>query len=218
MNVVQKQLLALADTIDLGGHSYYGLAKKLSVNHPYKVQFAVEQLIRAGHLVRNIETGSISKPDSSDATQRLIHIPYYGQVNCGDALMFADDQIKSYLKITPNVIRTSNLTGIFALKASGSSMNQAEINGKPVSEGDYVIARRSDAYEPSNGDYVISIIWGAANLKRFYKDESNGRILLVSQSNEDIPPIVIDERDANETGVYSVAAEAIDVVPVTARL
>lgn len=217
MNVVQKQLLELADTLDLGNYSYYGLAKRLQVNHPYKVQFAIEQLIKTGHLIKNSKTGSIFKPQDDITEQRLIHIPYYGQVNCGEALTLANDQVESYLKITPNVIHTSDLEGVFALKASGSSMNRARIGGKSVNEGDYVIARRKNAYQPKNGDYVVSIIWGAANLKRFYRDDDYRQILLVSESTQDLPPIVISEQDAVEPGVYSIAAEAIDVVPMATR-
>ncbi len=217
MNVIQEKLLELSDTIDLGDYSYYQIAKRSGINHPYKVQFAIEQLIKKGYLLRNLQTGSISRVQDDTLSKGLINVPYYGEVNCGEALTFADDQVQGFLKVSPSVINSVDLSNIFALKAVGLSMNQASINGKSVNEGDYVIARRSkNGYSPNNGDYVVSIIWGAANLKRFYKDDKNRQLLLVSQSTEDLPPIVISEQDADEQGAYTPIAEAIDVVAMPA--
>jgi len=215
MNAVQEQLLKLAETMDLGEMTYYQLSKDLGVDHPFKVKYALDQLVKKGHLLRNLQTGSISKPKGDARTTGLINIPYYGEVNCGEALAFANNQIKSYLKLSPSVIGSSNLKGVFALKAIGSSMNDASINGKAVNEGDYIIAKKEEAYAPKNGDYVISIIWGAANLKRFHRDIKHRQILLLSQSTDDLPPIVISEQDANELGAYSIAAKAIDVIPMS---
>ena len=216
MNVIQERLLQLAETTDLGDITYYQLAKKLDVAHPFKIKYALDQLVKKGHLLRNLQTGSLSIPKKDPVNRGLISIPYYGEVNCGHALTFADNEIKSYLSVSPSVIKTNNFNGIFALKAIGSSMNTASINGKSVREGDYVIAKREDAYEPKDGDYVISIIWGAANLKRFRKDTVNKQIFLFSQSTEDLPPIVISEHDADELGAYSIPAKAIDVLSITA--
>ena len=215
MNAIQQQLLKLADTVDLGKVTYYKLSKDLQVDHPFKVKYALDQLVKKGHLLRNLQTGSISTPKSDTTSRGLINIPYYGEVNCGEALTFADNEIKSYLRLSPSVMGDSSLKGVFALKAVGKSMNEASINGKPVYEGDYVIAKRAEAYSPKNGDYVISVIWGAANLKQFHRDSKNRQILLMSQSSDDLPPIVISEQDADEIGAYFVAARAIDVIPVS---
>ncbi len=213
MNVVQERILKLADTVDIGAITYYQLAKDLDVDHPYKVKYAIEQLIKKGYLLRNLQTGSISRAQDDTMPKGLINVPYYGEVNCGEALTFADDQVQGFLKVSPSVINSMDMSNIFALKAVGLSMNQASINGKSVNEGDYVIARKlKNGYSPKNGDYVVSIIWGAANLKRFYKDNKNRQLLLVSQSTEDLLPIVISEQDADEQGAYTPIAEAIDVV------
>lgn len=216
MNVVQKKLLELSDTVDLGAYSYYWIAKKLGIDHPYKVQFAIEQLIKKGYLSQDAETGSMIKLDEKTSTQGLVSIPYYGRVNCGEALTLADDQIKDYLRVTPNVLKVSNLSGIFALKAHGDSMNRANVNGKAVHSGDYVIAKRDSSYTPQDGDYVISIIGGAANLKRFYKDAGNRQVLLISQSSNDLPPIIISEYDTDNLSTYSISAKVIDVIPMPA--
>lgn len=111
-----------------------------------------------------------------------------------------------------NILWRNNL---LALKASDSSMNKANIGGRSVDDGDYVIARREDNYCPKNGDHVISIIGGAANLKKFRKDTKNRQIILESESTEDLPPIVISEQDINNLSAYSIAAKAVAVVKTT---
>lgn len=215
MNAIQRQVLNLATTIDLSDHTYYGLAKMLKINHPYKVQFAIEQLLKKGELVKDPATGSILKPKYDRVLDGMISIPYYGLVNCGEALTFAQDRIGGYLKITPNTISLSSFDNLFALKASGSSMNNAVIGGNSVNDGDYVIAQKKSNYLPSNGDYVISIIGGAANLKKFRKDTKNRQIVLESESTEDLPPIVISEQDADNLNTYSIVAEAVAVVKMS---
>lgn len=213
MNPIQRQLLEFADTIDLGTVTAYSLAKKLGINHPYKIQFALEQLTKKGLLVRNKRTGSIAKPEVP-TTSGFISIPYYGEVNCGEALALADDTIKGYLKVSPSTLHIKSLENLVALKATGQSMNDASINGLPIEDGDYVIARRINPTEAKNGDYVVSIIDGAANLKLFHKDDHNERILLLSKSTYDYPPIVISREDADETSTYLPIAKAVEVIPV----
>lgn len=215
MNAIQKQILDLATTVDLSEHTYYGLAKMLQVNHPYKVQFAIEQLLKKGKLVRDAATGSIVKPKDDQVLDGMINIPYYGLVNCGEALAFAQDRMEGYLKVTPNAISLPSFENLFALKASGNSMNNAAIGGSAVDDGDYVIARKKSNYLPSSGDYVISIIGGAANLKKFRKDVKNRQIVLESESTEDLPPIVISEEDIDSLGLYSVVAQAVAVVKMS---
>lgn len=213
MNPIQKKLLELADTIDLGQATNYSISKKLEVNHPYKVKYAIEQLIKKGFLTRNPHTGSIVRSTRNEHIEGLISIPYYGEVNCGEALAFADDTVKSYLKVSPSILSTTNFSNLFALKAVGRSMNDASIGGKPANDGDYVIAQKVNPALIKNGEYVISLIGGAANLKQFYKDDAHQRVLLLSKSTDDYPPIVISQHDVDDLSSYQLVAKAVDVIP-----
>lgn len=212
MNPIQKQLLELADTVDLGSQTYYSLAKRLRINHPYKVKFALDQLEKNGHIFRNRKTGSITKV-ARDGFSGLISIPFYGEVNCGEALTFADDTIKSFLQVSPSVIKTKRMSKLFALKAVGWSMNRANIDGHKVADGDFILAEKIEASEVRNGDYIISLIGGAANLKRFYKDDIESRVILMSESSYEYPPIIISSHDADEVSMYQPIARAIEVIP-----
>jgi repressor LexA len=119
-------------------------------------------------------------------------IPILGAANCGPATIFAQDNIQGYLKISNKIIKPT--AGLFALKAQGSSMNKATIDGLNIEEGDYVIVD-SERRTPRNRDYVICVTGGLANIKRFIKDEQNQQIILMSESTEDFPPIVLHPDD-----------------------
>ncbi|MDO4713071.1 MAG: S24 family peptidase [Candidatus Saccharibacteria bacterium] len=213
MNEIQSKVLELAETKDVGAITYYRLSKILGVDHPYKVKYAIDRLVEKQLLTKRPD-GSIEKVVSSPS-EGFVKLPYYGEVNCGEATALAEDRIQSYLEVSPSVLGISDLSNLFALKASGDSMNSASIKGNPVNDGDYVIARKKSNYLPSNGDYVISIIGGAANLKKFRKDVKNRQIVLESESTEDLPPIVISEEDIDSLGLYSVAAQAVAVVKMS---
>jgi SOS-response transcriptional repressor LexA len=73
-------------------------------------------------------------------------------------------------------------------------MNRSLIDGKRIEDGDYVIID-GDARSPAEGDIVLSVIDGLANLKRFHLDKQNKQIALVSDSTQDFPPIYIHEDD-----------------------
>lgn len=212
MNPIQRQILELADTIDLGSISYYRLSKKLGVNHPYKVKFALDQLEKNGQIIRNRQTGKITKLNKPDEFAGLLNIPYYGEVNCGVALSIADDAIRGFLRVSPSVIKRANLSKIFALKASGNSMNTANIDGKAVEDGDYILVERIERGEAKSGDYIVSIIQGAANLKRLAVDSINQQIVLVSESIYDYPPIIISTLDADDDSAYIPIARAVEVI------
>ena len=135
MNDIQAKVLEIAETKDLGSITYYRLSKMLGVDHPYRVKYAIDKLIEKGLLTAKSD-GSITKAISS-GLEGLIKISYYGEVNCGDATALAEDRIQSYLEISPSVIGAADVSNLFALKASGNSMNKADIGGRFVDNEDF---------------------------------------------------------------------------------
>ena len=87
-------------------------------------------------------------------------------------------------------------------------MNMANIDGKSIEEGDFVIID-SENRNPKSGDYVLSIIDGCANIKRFARDRVNNCYVLLSESTKDYPPIFIDEKDFSS---YMINGEVIKVI------
>lgn len=100
-------------------------------------------------------------------------------------------------------VSTKNL---FAVKASGDSMNKANIDGEVIENGDYVVISKG-SISIKNGDYVLSIIDDKANIKRFFRDK-NGNIVLISESTREYPPIYITPEDSS----YIVNGKVVKVI------
>ncbi len=115
-----------------------------------------------------------------------ISVPLVGAANCGPAELLADQNVEGYLSVPKSLV--AKKSGIIALRAVGCSLNRANIRGKNIEEGDMVLVDIEDRSIRS-GDYVLSLIDGAANLKK-YKVEK-GQIMLVSESTENFKPIFI---------------------------
>ena len=120
-------------------------------------------------------------------------IPVLGSANAGPATSLAEENISGYLKVSHKDINRKN--GVFALRVEGDSMKKAKIAGKNLEEGDFVVID-SEYRSPKNGDYVLSVIDGCANLKKFERDNKTGEVLLVSEStNPKHKPIYISSED-----------------------
>lgn len=136
--------------------------------------------------------GEIKSPLLIKMGLDAIKIPVIGSANCGPATIFAEENIEGYLKISRNQLK--NRDGVFALRASGNSLNKANINGENIENGDFVLID-SQNRTPYNGEYVLSIIDGAANLKKYVEDKKNHQIKLISESSENFKPIFIQASD-----------------------
>jgi SOS-response transcriptional repressor LexA len=53
-------------------------------------------------------------------------------------------------------VRRSKPTGLYAIKADGSSMNRAEIDGKRIEDGDFMIVDKNDK-NVSTGDKTFRV-------------------------------------------------------------
>lgn len=120
-------------------------------------------------------------------------VPVLGSANAGPATIFAEANISGYLKVSRNDLNRKD--GVFALRVEGDSMNKAKIDGKNLVEGDFVLID-SEYKNPKNGDYVLSVIDGCANLKKFERDIKTGAVRLLSESkNPKHKPIYVSSED-----------------------
>ncbi|MFH1544011.1 MAG: S24 family peptidase, partial [Patescibacteria group bacterium] len=99
--------------------------------------------------------------------------------------------LEGYIKVSKNIIKTGD--GLLAIKASGGSMNKANIGGRSIESGDYVIV--DSKKQPNSNDYVLAIIDNCANIKKMMLDSKNKIISLISESTENHPTIFIHEND-----------------------
>lgn len=210
MNENQIKILKLAEKKDLSKMKYREIARELNIDNPQTVIYHIEQLKKRGliYFDGRQNKNKVAK-EGAFVLKDLFSLPIVGSANCGDALELAQENILGRLRISARILGRSKPSGLFVIKAIGDSLNKAGINGNSVEDGDYVVIDRNK--QPKNGDYVLSVIGGSANLKRFFKDDKNKEIRLISESTSDIPPIIIHEDDLN-TSEYLVNGVVLKVI------
>lgn len=177
---------------------------------PQKMKHHLDQLAKKGFLRIDREHNLIELIMKNGAHGSIISLPIMGKANCGEAASFADNHVEEYLQVTKGVLGDLAIRAkdLFVLQAVGSSMNQAHIGGDAIEDGDYVIVDRQKVV-PEKDSYVVSLINGVANIKKIYIDEKNQRIILASESNQDIPPIYIHKDDLDD---YMISGTVVKVM------
>ncbi len=184
MHIIQKKLLELAQTQDLHSIPLRQVTRMVGETHPQKVKHHMQKL--------NLLPATKKKAEDLMRT-RLTSIPLLGLASCGEAKMCVGSFNEKYLQISNNILPTA--TGeYFAVQAVGDSMNEADVQGDNIEDGDYVIVD-SSAKDFENNDYVLSIINELANIKKYTKSTGSKQIILSSESTQDYPPIYIHEDD-----------------------
>lgn len=197
MHHIQEQLLQLSADRDITSMRLVELAQIIGVKHLQQVRHHRDQLIKHGLLddSGNRKETQVMK-DALGGDSSLIAIPVLGAANAGPATIYADSSVQGYLYVSSRLLPIMPTKNLFALNVVGRSMNKARLNGRDsIDNGDYVIVDGREPYSPETGDYVVSNINGFANIKRFVRDTENQRVVLLSESTDDYPPIVIHEDD-----------------------
>lgn len=171
--------------------------KSISTAH-----YHIKKLQEAGYLEKQIgKSRSLKAVDINFGHQLLKKIPQYfslpvvGSANCGPASIFAIEEPREYMTVSAERLGKINKEGLFIVEAEGNSMNGSKVGANKLSieNGNYVVVD-SNITSPSDGDYVLSIIDGCANIKKFKK--LDGRFALISEStSKDFRPIYLDSSD-----------------------
>lgn len=209
MHIIQQKLLKLAENHDLGNMSYRKIGGLIDEESAQKIKHHLEQLGKKGLIKLNMKSGIIEKiKKGAEKGSKLLSIPILGSADCGPETKFADEYVQGHIRVSSSLVTYRK--GMFAIQADGFSMNKAEIGSlkKNIEPGDYVVVDGT-RQNPKNGDYVLSIIDGLANIKRFYLDKENRQIVLMSESTKNYPPIHIGEDDLDH---YLVNGEVVDVI------
>lgn len=214
LSSLQAKVLSLAHTRDLSGMTYREIGIKLGGKHPYSIQQAIDGLVRKGYLVKNQKTKKIHVPlAAEEGRQPFLNIPVLGGVSCGPATELAYDHPSGTISVTPSIanIRRPDLT--YALLATGDSMSNASISGKTVESGDYVIVEKASLANVRDGSYVVTRFNNLNNLKKLRLDTVNRRFILQSESNVDLPPIIIAEEDMQFFDIEGLAIDVVKALP-----
>ena len=208
MNETMREVLEFHRKNDIREVGIRETARRLNITNPQTVLYYLKKIEKQGWLYFDPKTKKREPAKNKAFTvDKYFNIPVVGSANCGPAMELALEDIQAFLKISKKLMDRSTPDGLIAVKAVGESLNKAKLKGGSIENGDYVIV--DCRKQPKNGDYVLSVIDGAANFKRFFKDKEE--IRLVSESTSDIPPIVLHEEDVNTSG-YMVNGVVVRVV------
>jgi len=159
---------------------------------PQVVKYHLQRLIKNGFLREDGRRGVIERVARGEKQAGFVSLPIVGAASCGPATQVAEEDIEGYLRLSKNFLPHSR-GGMFVVRAVGSSMNKASINGKTINDGDFILVD-GNARQAKNGTYVLAVAGGHANIKKFVKDE-DGQAMLISESSEELPPIYIHPDD-----------------------
>lgn len=204
MHLIQEKLLELSKKENLARLSLRQMAERIGLakESPQKIKHHLTQLQKKGFLqidrIKGVMDRSSFEPKWAmglmDKASRLFSIPIIGTANCGPATIFAEPNFQGFLRVSSKLVGRSKPSGLFAIKADGSSMNRAEIKGRSIEDGDYVIVNSEDR-EVRNSDIVLVIIDDKATIKRYIDDRKNGQVVLKADSSFDYEPIYLHPDD-----------------------
>ncbi len=147
-------------------------------------------LEKKGYIIRTGDPRGIHIVDNDEEIvyDYLIGVPILGYANAGTPLVNAEEENLGHIKVDPKLVNRRG--DLFALIVKGDSMDLAEIEGKNIEEGSYLIVQK-DA-EIKDGDVVVAIIDNSATVKRFKKGD--GMITLYPESTNPLnQPIFLDK-------------------------
>ena len=176
------------------------IQKHLNIDSVSTAHYHISNLEKAGYLekgehqARSIDVHDYKIANTpKNKVETFSSVPLYGMANAGPATIFAEENLLGYVKI-PNSLHIKK-DNLFAVQVQGDSMNQANISGKSLDDGDFALIN-PEYQNPQDGDYVLSIIDDCANLKKFERDSKSGVIRLISEStNKTYKPIYISSED-----------------------
>jgi len=204
MHIIQQKLLTLSKSENLAKMSLREMAAAIDMpeESPQKIKHHIEQLQKKGFITINREKGVMTKssllPSMSkgllETTGQVFSIPILGTANCGPATLYAEENFQGFLRVSSKLIGRSRPSGLYAVRADGNSMNRADINGRKIEDGDFVIVDSNNKNAHSN-DIVIAIIDNKATVKRFINDSANEQVVLIADSSFNYDPIYLHSSD-----------------------
>ena len=201
---IQEKLLELSKKENLAKMSLRGMAESIGLPDasPQKIKHHLAQLEKKGFLTINRAQGVMSRSAANPGWDKglagksstIFSIPIVGTANCGIATIFAETNFQGFLRISNKLVGINFPDDLYAIKTEGASMNKAEVKGKKIEDGDYVIVNGKEK-SFSNNDIVLAIIDSKATIKRFIDDRAHGQIVLRADSSFDYDPIYLHPDD-----------------------
>lgn len=194
MHKIQRKLLEIIECKNLSGMTLREIGNLIGEQSAQKIKHHLTQLSKKGFILYSSKKREVRKIQGI-SREGFVSLPIVGAASCGPATIFADENITDYLKVSKKIAPHSGK--LFILRAEGDSMNRADISGKNIEDGDFVIVD-AEQKSPEPGYYVVSVIDDVANIKKFVPDPKNERVVLQSKSTKEYLPIFIHKDDKFE--------------------
>jgi len=165
------------------------LQQELGISTKRGVVVHLLALEKKGYIFRTSEPRGIHMVEKDDEIvyDYLVGIPILGYANAGTPLVSAQEENIGVLKVEESIVGQRD--NLFSLIVKGDSMDLAEIDGKKIVNGSYIIVQKDADIE--NEDIVVAIVDNCATVKRFKKTKDM-IILYPNSSNPLNQPIYLD--------------------------
>jgi SOS-response transcriptional repressor LexA len=216
MRNIQQSLLDLASREDIAKLTLKQTAARIGEPDISLglLQYHFDQLRKKDQLY--VDRATKTQYIGSRLTEQLtdfVEIPILGAASCGPAMRLAEEMNEGYLKISRRILK--NNRNLIAIRADGDSMDNAQIPTATtdmktgIYPGDYVIVDTSPRMLPElHKKYVLSIIDGKANIKKFLRRSYDIALISESRDSESYPPIIISpEEDYMVNGIVKMVVE-----------
>ncbi len=165
------------------------IAKAVDLSSSATVHSHLKKLEELGYLKRDASKpralsvthfGEIDSADTGRSANEMVFVPVLGSIAAGTPIL-AEENIEDYFPLSPDFVRDQNQ--VFMLNVHGDSMVNAGIFDR-----DMVIVRKQDT--AINGEIIAAMIEDEATVKRFFRDESEIRLM---PENDHMEPIVLKD-------------------------
>jgi repressor LexA len=163
------------------------LQEMLGINTKRGVVNHLNSLEKKGFIIRTSEPRGIQLVEEEEY-EYMIAIPILGYANAGQPLAIAEEDRLGVIHVDKHLIPTTH--ELFSLVVKGDSMNQREIEGKKIEDGQYTIVARDLEY--LDGDVVLAILDNSATIKTIKRDGKTV-ILYPESDNPNHTPIYLDQ-------------------------
>jgi repressor LexA len=185
LKIIRKSYLESGQAPSLGE-----LQEFLNISTKRGVVNHLIALEKKGYILRTGEPRGIHIVDDDDKIvyDYLVGVPILGYANAGTPMVSAEEENLGVLKVDPKLIGKKK--NLFSLIVKGDSMDMADVDGKNITEGSYLVVHK-DA-DITNGDIVVAILDNSATVKRFKKGKK--MITLYPESSNPVnQPIFLDK-------------------------
>lgn len=162
------------------------LQQLLKINTKRGVVNHLIALEKKGFILRTSEARGIQLVEEEEY-EYLIGIPILGYANAGTPLAIAEEDRLGVIHVDKALLK--NKKDLFALVVKGDSMNQKEIDGQKMTDGNYIIVSKGS--EVKDGDAVVAVLDNSATVKSIKFSKEMITLYPVSD-NERHTPIYLD--------------------------